>query len=86
MFPIMKYEKRDFKSDEEREHYAEEVYWRGSDYRYEESELDYFVRVALPYYPTIPTALRWPGCPCAVRELTNWRNRRPRWRVFSSKT
>ncbi len=51
MFPIMKYEKREFKNDEEREHYAEEVYWRGSDYRYEESELDYFVRVALPYYP-----------------------------------
>jgi len=51
MFPIMKYEKREFKDDAERERFAEEVYWRGSNYEYQESELDYFVRVALPYYP-----------------------------------
>ncbi|MBK6765195.1 MAG: hypothetical protein IPG71_02455 [bacterium] len=51
MFPIMKYDRRDFKDDDERSRYSEELWYRGHDYEYEESELDYFVRVALPYYP-----------------------------------
>ncbi len=52
MFPVMKYDQRRFGSDEERERYAQEVYLRGHDYRYEEAQLDYFLRVALPYYPS----------------------------------
>ncbi len=51
MFPIMKYDKHDFSNDDERYYYSEEVYHRGHDYQYDNAELDYLVRVALPYYP-----------------------------------
>ncbi len=51
MFPIMKYDNHNFSNDDERERYANDVYLRGQDYQYNEGELDYFVRVALPYYP-----------------------------------
>lgn len=51
MFPIMKYDRRTWDNDDERERYAYDVYGRRHDFYYEESELDYFVRVALPYYP-----------------------------------
>lgn len=51
MFPIMKYDKHDFANDDERYYYSEEVYHRGHNYQYDEAELDYLVRVALPYYP-----------------------------------
>jgi hypothetical protein len=51
LFPIMKYDKHSWASDDERESYAYEVYGRRHDYYYEEAQLDYLLRVALPYYP-----------------------------------
>jgi hypothetical protein len=50
MFPIMKSERDYWTDEDEREEYAHTVYGRGQGYQYNEAELDYFVRVALPFY------------------------------------
>jgi hypothetical protein len=52
MFPIMKNERDNWSDENNREAYAGTVYERGQGYQYNEAELDYFVRVALPYYPS----------------------------------
>lgn len=50
VFPIMKYEEKEWDDKDHREDYATTVYNRGEHYQYKEAELEYLVRVALPYY------------------------------------
>jgi hypothetical protein len=46
VFPIMKTEYKNWDDD-----HASGIYHRGHDYQYEKRELQYLLRVALPYYP-----------------------------------
>jgi uncharacterized protein len=51
-FPIMKSDPVRWDNDDDRDRYSHDIYGRqGAEYHYQETELRYLLRVALPYYP-----------------------------------
>lgn len=51
VFPFLKTDRRDWRRDEDYLECAHLLYARGPHYQYEETSLEYLLRVALPYYP-----------------------------------
>ncbi len=66
VFPFLKTDRRAWKDDTERWDTARHLYERGPQYQYQTTELEYLLRVALPYYPPDYTGSRVTGV--AVRE------------------